>query len=239
MVSSPNKVPHRAHAFLRNKKVSCWKFSGIFLKRLWWKERRVWLLTVELIFVNLFSERLAMKTQHSLWNWTKGISLKHWIGERYENSNQPFIWLYSRVSLAQFFIAPLFNESATKRELKVIDHEHLRNVQNEIRREIRLMCKTANSKPIPFSKFTTGTSETLKHIQPSNLNNFFLDHYSSNLMTICVIGSGNEWQIFNFDIVILAQYRVFGWYSEGCGIVILSSSKPSSQKTFISGSGFR
>jgi len=61
---------------------------------------------------------------------------------------------------SQFFIAPLLTPSATEREMKAVDSEHSKNLQNDSRRLFQLG-KCLASKDHPYHKFGTGNLETL------------------------------------------------------------------------------
>ncbi|CAN0048275.1 unnamed protein product [Phaeothamnion confervicola] len=52
---------------------------------------------------------------------------------------------------AQFFIGPLFTESATEREMMAVDSEHSKNLQNDYWRQARLLQDLASADH-PFQK---------------------------------------------------------------------------------------
>lgn len=95
---------------------------------------------------------------------------------------------------SQFFIAPLFTESATERELNAVDSEHNKNVQNDGNRFFQLGQSRANPEH-PFSKFGTGSKATLwdepqeRGIDTrARLIEAYQKWYSANLMTLCISG---------------------------------------------------
>jgi insulysin len=97
---------------------------------------------------------------------------------------------------AQFFIAPLFSEEATDRELMAVHNEHMKNVQSDVWREMQFLRSKTNPKH-PFSKFGTGNLETLSHSPSKNginvrqeLIKFHDSYYSSNIMKLVVYGRG-------------------------------------------------
>ena len=99
---------------------------------------------------------------------------------------------------AQFFLKPLFTESATEREVNAVDSEHVKNVANDGWRLSQLERSTSNPNH-PFSKFGTGNLSTLmdlpkeKGIQVRDeLLKFHSKWYSSNLMTLSILGQGNR-----------------------------------------------
>ena len=97
---------------------------------------------------------------------------------------------------AQFFIEPLFGagsegmgeESGTQREMKAVHSEHSKNVKNDHWRMHQLDRDLSDPKH-PYSKFGTGTLETLNkpHIVET-LKEFYHKHYSANIMCLVVYG---------------------------------------------------
>eukprot|EP00924_Labyrinthula_sp_SR-Ha-C_P016663 augustus_masked-scaffold_6-processed-gene-11.1-mRNA-1 protein AED:0.03 eAED:0.06 QI:0/-1/0/1/-1/1/1/0/1091 len=95
---------------------------------------------------------------------------------------------------SQFFIAPLFDPSSTKREARAVDNEFSGNIQSDLWRQYLISCDLC-SKEHPYSKFNIGNLETLEKIPEEKginvrerLLKFFDEHYSSNLMTLVVLG---------------------------------------------------
>ncbi|KAG2383547.1 hypothetical protein C9374_004218 [Naegleria lovaniensis] len=95
---------------------------------------------------------------------------------------------------AQFFISPLFTESATEREILAVDSEFKKNLNDDVWRDYQIMKSTANPDH-PFSKFGSGCLESLDTIPKQNnmdvrkaLIDFHSKYYSSNQMKLCVIG---------------------------------------------------
>ncbi|XP_044737581.1 insulin-degrading enzyme [Chrysoperla carnea] len=95
---------------------------------------------------------------------------------------------------AQFFIAPLFTEDVTDRELNAVNSEHEKNIPNDTWRLDQLDKHTGDPKH-PYSKFGTGNKDTLDTIpkeQGINVRDELLKFhdkwYSSNIMALCVLG---------------------------------------------------
>jgi len=95
---------------------------------------------------------------------------------------------------AQFFLKPLFKESATDRELKAVDSEHSKNQQSDGWRWNQLLKNDANPKH-PLCHFGTGNSDTLKVIPERDgypvrkrLLEFHEKYYSANQMCFVVLG---------------------------------------------------
>ena len=89
---------------------------------------------------------------------------------------------------AQFFVHPLFNADGIERELLAVDSEHKNNLQNDDWRFSQ--AQQSNGDPQhPFSKFGTGSSETLKNENLRDaLLDFYRNHYSAHLMKLVVFG---------------------------------------------------
>ncbi|CAK0908294.1 unnamed protein product, partial [Prorocentrum cordatum] len=95
---------------------------------------------------------------------------------------------------AQFFIAPLFTESATGRELQAVDSEHSKNLQQDGWRLSQLLRNSVDPAH-PLNHFMTGNSETLRDAPAklgisvrSALLDFHRRYYSANLMCLVVVG---------------------------------------------------
>lgn len=98
---------------------------------------------------------------------------------------------------SQFFIAPLFTEFATEKELNAVDSEHEKNIAHDNWRLDQLDKYSANPKHA-YSKFGTGNKVTLdivpkqKNIDVrSELLNFYNKYYSANIMALSVLGKGS------------------------------------------------
>lgn len=95
---------------------------------------------------------------------------------------------------AQFFISPLFSKSCKDREIRAVDSENKKNLQNDMWRLYQLEKLTSNPSH-PYSGFSTGNFHTL-HEEPISqgkdvrdvLIDFHLNQYSSNLMSLVVLG---------------------------------------------------
>jgi len=95
---------------------------------------------------------------------------------------------------SQFFVAPLFTESAVARELNAIDSEHSKNINNDGFRLYQLERDSSNPAH-PLNKFSTGNKDTLDTIPKSQginirdrLMDFHRRNYVANQMTLCVLG---------------------------------------------------
>ncbi|KAK6757615.1 hypothetical protein RB195_015435 [Necator americanus] len=95
----------------------------------------------------------------------------------------------------QFFLAPQFTESATEREVCAVDSEHSNNLKNDGWRKLQV--ERFLSKPgHDYGKFGTGNKKTLmddarvKGLEPREaLLRFHKEWYSSNIMSLCIVGS--------------------------------------------------
>ncbi|XP_013144046.1 PREDICTED: insulin-degrading enzyme [Papilio polytes] len=95
---------------------------------------------------------------------------------------------------SQFFICPLFTESATGRELSAVNSEHENNVCNDTWR-LNQFNKSTASPDHPYTKFGTGNKQTLEVIPKQKgidvrkeLLKFHHTWYSANIMTFVVVG---------------------------------------------------
>jgi insulysin len=95
---------------------------------------------------------------------------------------------------AQFFIEPLFLASTLDRELKAVDSENKKNLQNDTWRLHQLEKSLANPEH-PYCHFSTGNLVVLKtEPESKNVNvrdkfmEFHAKHYSANRMKLVVLG---------------------------------------------------
>ncbi|KAJ4314445.1 metalloprotease [Neodidymelliopsis sp. IMI 364377] len=94
----------------------------------------------------------------------------------------------------QFFISPLFLEDTVDREIKAVDSENKKNLQNDTWRLHQLNKALANPEH-PYCHFSTGSWKTL-HDDPiargvkirDEFMNFHSKHYSANKMKLVVLG---------------------------------------------------
>lgn len=86
---------------------------------------------------------------------------------------------------AQFFISPLFNTSSVERETIAIDQENAKNIQSDLWR-LYFVQKATGNPDHPQNQFATGNRETISQISPEALKQWYLNHYSANLMHLVV-----------------------------------------------------
>merc|ERR1719468_200162 len=109
---------------------------------------------------------------------------------------------------AQFFISPTFAEGSVNREILAVDSENQKNLQVDPWR-MNQLDKSTCREDHAFSKFGTGNLDTLQ-TQPEKLGlnvreeliRFHTKYYSSNLMTLCLLGkeSLDELQTYAVDM---------------------------------------
>ncbi|KAF9376695.1 Insulinase (Peptidase M16) [Podila verticillata] len=95
---------------------------------------------------------------------------------------------------AQFFIAPLFNADCKEREIRAVDSEFKRNLQQDSRRQFQLG-KTLSSPQHPYWHFSTGNLTTLEE-EPtkagidvrSELIQFHAKYSSASIMRLAILG---------------------------------------------------
>ncbi|XP_076245093.1 insulin degrading metalloproteinase isoform X2 [Calliopsis andreniformis] len=114
---------------------------------------------------------------------------------------------------AQFFIAPLFTEALTELELNAIHLEHEKNTVIDTWRLDQLEKSSADPKH-PFSKFGTGNRETLEIIPKQKginvreeLIKFYETFYSSNLMSLCVLGKESLDELEKIVVELFSQVK--------------------------------
>ena len=92
---------------------------------------------------------------------------------------------------AQFFIAPLFSAEYVEREKHAVHSEYQAKIKDDSRLQYDVL-KAVSNPAHPFSKFSVGSLETLadRPNQPvrKDLLAFYQQHYSTNLMTLVVLG---------------------------------------------------
>ena len=89
---------------------------------------------------------------------------------------------------AQFFLCPLFTEGATERKLSAVESEFAKNLQQDAWR-LQQLTKSAADERHPWSRFNAGNRRSLSaEGVRSALVQFHASHYSSNLMSLAVLG---------------------------------------------------
>jgi len=94
---------------------------------------------------------------------------------------------------AQFFVAPLFSEGASGRELNAVDSEDSKNRCNDSRRLLQVFRALAD-KGHPYGNFSTGNAKTLRDDVPGTVDvrrallTFHGRHYSAPHMRLVVCG---------------------------------------------------
>ncbi|MGK5092010.1 insulinase family protein [Deltaproteobacteria bacterium TL4] len=114
---------------------------------------------------------------------------------------------------SQFFVAPLFSPEFVKREMEAVDSEHSKNIPSDYWRMQRVASLPLESKH-PEKNFSTGNLETLQGTTQEELLEFYNTHYSSNLMTLVVLGKENldtlqQWIVPRFSGVINHKLPTF------------------------------
>lgn len=93
---------------------------------------------------------------------------------------------------AQFFISPLFNEQYVDREKNAVHSEYMAKIKDDSRKSLDVLKALVNPQH-PFAKFTVGNLDTLKTDDEKSLRDallaFYESHYSSNIMTLVVLGN--------------------------------------------------
>ncbi|KAM9326665.1 insulin-degrading enzyme [Gastrophryne carolinensis] len=114
---------------------------------------------------------------------------------------------------SQFFQAPLFDENCKDREVNAVDSEHEKNLMNDAWRLAQLEKATGNPTH-PFYKFGTGNKLTLE-VRPTQegldvrdeLLKFHSTNYSSNLMSVCVLGRESLDELTDLLVKLFAEVK--------------------------------
>lgn len=105
----------------------------------------------------------------------------------FDVSNNSFSEALDR--FAQFFISPLFNKESVEKEIKAIDSENKKNLNNDLWR-LNQLRRSESKKESVFNKFSTGNLEVLN--KPSIREELLEMHkklYSSDIMYLCVVSN--------------------------------------------------
>lgn len=97
----------------------------------------------------------------------------------------PNVFSEALARFSSFFKEPLFNSSGVARELQAIDQEYAKNLEEDSIRQIYVLKEFATPGH-PYHNFNMGNSETLANATRETLENWFNNHYSSNLMKLVV-----------------------------------------------------
>jgi insulysin len=114
---------------------------------------------------------------------------------------------------SNFFIAPLFTQSGTNREVNAVDSENSRNESNDMRRRLQILKALAD--PLHhYSKFSTGNIKTLPAVDGEKgafvreaLLAFHKRHYRPDNMVVVVVGPQDldvleEWIVPRFAKIV-------------------------------------
>lgn len=95
---------------------------------------------------------------------------------------------------SNFFVRPLFTQSATGREVNAVDSENSKNLTSDLRRRLQVLKALADPHHY-YSKFTTGNSQTLPTEDDDKLEfirhallDFHRLHYRPEKLTVVVAG---------------------------------------------------
>jgi insulysin len=125
----------------------------------------------------------------------------------------------------QFFIDPLFLPSTLDRELKAVDSENKKNLQDDIWRLHQLEKSLSNPKH-PYHNFNTGNFEVLKTLPEARgvnvrdkLIDFYAKHYSANRTKLVVLGRESldvlqKWVAELFSPVVNKNLKPNRWPEE-------------------------
>ncbi|XWW97607.1 hypothetical protein V2A60_005592 [Cordyceps javanica] len=126
---------------------------------------------------------------------------------------------------AQFFIEPLFLSSTLDRELRAVDSENKKNLQEDAWR-LQQLDRSLSNPNHPYCHFSTGNLEVLKTIPESqkiNVRDKFIEfhakHYSANRMKLVVLGRESlqvlqKWTADLFSAIVNKKLPQNRWSQE-------------------------
>ena len=119
-----------------------------------------------------------------------------------------------------FFVAPLFTESCTDREVNAVDSENSKNLTNDSRRRLQILKELCDQEHY-VSKFTTGNNLTLPTSSEEELSQlreallaFHAYHYNPDNMTVVMAGPQDldtlqEWAVSRWSAVESRSFEAF------------------------------
>ncbi|KAJ9081352.1 metalloprotease [Entomophthora muscae] len=114
---------------------------------------------------------------------------------------------------SQFFISPLFSKEAVAKEANAVNSEYQGEIQSDMLR-IDLVQKYTLNQSHPFSRFFTGTYDTLykipksKGIEPrQEIIKYYNKYYSANQMRLVVLGRESLDQLKNMTVSKFSNVR--------------------------------
>lgn len=140
-------------------------------------------------------------------------------------NNEGFIEALDR--FGQFFICPLFNPSGVERECKAIHQEYCKNLFLDSWRMLSVKKELANNDH-PFHSFSIGNAETLASISQDEVQEWYKNHYSANLMHL-VIYSPLDIETLEKEVALLfAQVKNKDKQTACCSqALVVEQDKPS------------
>ncbi|XP_060063916.1 insulin-degrading enzyme-like [Ylistrum balloti] len=113
--------------------------------------------------------------------------------------------------LSQFFLCPLFTASAVEREVNAVNSENDKNIPMDSRR-LRLLDRSLSKPGHDWGKFSCGNKDTLGTIPTSHginireaLLEFHAKHYSSNILSVCVLGKESLDELSEMVVPMFAE----------------------------------
>lgn len=112
---------------------------------------------------------------------------------------------------SQFFIAPLFNEEVTDREINAVNSEHEKNLSQDmwrVKQVNKSLCKVSHA----YNRFGSGNKQTLyENPRQNNINvrnelmKFHNQWYSPNIMSLAVFGKESLDDLERFVVQMFSQ----------------------------------
>ncbi|CAG8459644.1 11740_t:CDS:10 [Diversispora eburnea] len=122
---------------------------------------------------------------------------------------------------SQFFISPLFDPNCKDREIKAVDSENKKNLQDDGRRINQILKSVLSNPHHPYSRFASGNLLSLGNnaIEQGidvrdELLKWYDKYYSANCMKLCVLGCESldqltQWVVEKFSVWPLPDTREY------------------------------
>jgi len=121
---------------------------------------------------------------------------------------------------AQFFIAPLFDESCVEREMKAVESEQQKNLQSNAHQKYLLTRKLNCPEGHPVGHFNAGDMTSLL-VEPKaagidviqKMKSFHKKYYSANVMSLCIVSNHSldeleKMAVENFSTIVNNNVKI-------------------------------
>ena len=110
---------------------------------------------------------------------------------------------------SQFFVAPLFTEEFTQREINAVDSEFEKNLENDLWRGFRML-SFKSRKDHPQNSFSTGNGDSLSSVTRDVLIDFYNTYYSANQMALSIVSTHSLDQLEEWTRSMFSEVKSSG-----------------------------